>query len=269
MKFKVGDKVRFIDEKDHKDYGVLRVDEYKGILKVVHGFFSWQVNSMFQLVEEKSTMAERKFKAGDDVYSKNDNTKVFKVIGYHDNLYKSDLNDVVIAESNGFTFSFDEKNLEFVDKTIKTDNGECKMPTKEEFKIDKIGHYYRTRECHPVKILYKIKNGPHPILGVIMDGEKETDCTWSETGKFLASFINDDIKDIIEYIGPELPQEPREFKFNAYIGENERIKSNSSYSIQNALTNECTIPYTKKDHIDMADFEKVSKWEFTMKELPE
>lgn len=200
-------------------------------------------------------MTAKKFKVGDKVGFKDELT-VYKVFNYAiSSSYIESLVVLLKLEGEDFICSaVHQHHLEHIE---------------EELKIDKVGHYYRLRNGDLVKILHISKNNfLEPVTFLNVKDDSVSDCSLNgkhydhENEKIMESDYN-----IVEYIGPELPIERREFKFEAYIGENKKIKPNSSYSIQRVLTNECTIPYTNKDHIDMGDFEKISKWEITMKEI--
>jgi hypothetical protein len=132
----------------------------------------------------------------------------------------------------------------------------------EKFDAARLG-FYKMRNGTIAKVFYvRKKNSNFKIMGVCT--ATENFLQWDDYGFYIPDKEHD--LDLIEYIGIELPKEPREFKFEAYIEEKEidyDKNDTSFYAIENAFKKNVSPLFVRKET------EKCSKWEVTMKELLE
>jgi hypothetical protein len=125
--------------------------------------------------------------------------------------------------------------------------------SEQEFKVDKLG-WYKTRRGDKVKILHKCKS--NSFLGVL-ESDSEYVCRWFENGNYEAINFTTELT-LVEYLGPELPKEPRKFEFYT------TVKSDVSEITLKINNSECDIVPTCYYTDD-----KTTKWHVTMTEILE
>lgn len=85
---------------------------------------------------------------------------------------------------------------------------------KEEFKVDKLGYYRCKNKNKVVKIIHKNEYGEniYPMMGVHLYNDSFCD-NWDENGNYYNNSKTE--YNLVEYLGPELPKEPRVFEFES------------------------------------------------------
>jgi hypothetical protein len=96
------------------------------------------------------------------------------------------------------------------DKSV--ENEYKKFRFKPQFKVEKLG-WYKSKKGDKVKILHKCKS--NSFLGVL-ESDSEYVCRWFENGNYEVVNSETDLT-LVEYLGPELPKEPRKFEFDAEL----------------------------------------------------
>ncbi len=128
---------------------------------------------------------------------------------------------------------------------------------------------YSDRIGNEWKIVCDTKIHTQSILGV--DPKQEKTQWFYSDGKYSSSTNKEHPYDLIKLIGDDFTpiKIPREFKFEAYIGECPTGIPQTIYPISAKLGIFCTGPYVDRSMIEETKYQKASKWEFTMKELLE
>lgn len=127
---------------------------------------------------------------------------------------------------------------------------------------------YRDRSGNEWRIVCNTKSPTQSMLGV--DQKQEKTQWFNSDGKY--SSLNKEYPyDLIHYVGEDFTpiKMPREFKFEAWVGECPHAGPQQIYPISMALGVFCTGPYVQRCMIEETKNQKASKWEFTIKELLE
>lgn len=93
---------------------------------------------------------------------------------------------------------------------------------KEEFKVDKLG-WYESKNGEKFKVVHIKNNENRPVITF---SENDVCYNFSKEGFFYSRDMSSDC-DLVKYLGPELPKEPRKFEFEAEITED---KSDTNFN---------------------------------------
>lgn len=136
-----------------------------------------------------------------------------------------------------------------------------KIPFEEEFKVDKLG-WYEDGKGSKYKVVHIWENGDYPVITI---NQKDT-CliSYNINGKYCHKISE---RDLIKYLGPELPANPREFEFEAEMIEFPYASHGDNPCIDMAVGHGCG-PLSPKILVKkIEDGNKKSKWHFTMTEI--
>jgi len=134
--------------------------------------------------------------------------------------------------------------------------------------IDKFGIYKARNGEHYEVVYLSKKDKKYSIIAVNLESNYEY--AFTKNGNYGPN--HDHPLDLIEYIGPELPKDPRKFEFEAYLGEHEDEHAQIYYSLENQVGHLTSPLYTedgikKMKSMSIGDWPKYSKWRVVMEEI--
>lgn len=294
-KFKVGDRVKCIEdnyicEKD-TEWIIERIEGdvliINSCLGFERGYFSY-----FELVERKNKCGHTNYEGKEwgkislgDTPDRvpSSSISIGGIDNYNkmmDDKYKNEPKPIINENFETIRIKFPEKEKLEIDpkfleerineKTV-AERGLTLFPEKEEFKVDKLG-WYKSKGNPPIRDhFYKVLHIGKEYLFCI----DEMEIFWriELDGK---NYHYNSLKNIwktqftlTEYVGPELPKEPRKFEFEAELGEEDKVDEMKSQvcAIDKVIGHTCTNLMTKI--FQRENYEKVSKWKVTMTEIIE
>lgn len=294
-KFKVGDKVRVLEsylcEIDVSTYSnkwtIQKIDTHWSILirnneSLINERDWWISGTKLQLIEEEKLTP--KFKVGDKV-------KCITTQKYGFIISISDIpayNTSLIILDNDKGIGYKKHELELIEeKPESSHNGEIEkmglphthdfttghnmdmslnnpaittntFSTTKEFRIDELG-WYKADDNNTYQVVYKINNSSF----VFIDDHETPQIVYFDGS--VDSFLYN----LIEYLGPELPKEPRKFEFEGYLIEwkNKNLIEDSPFLLHKNIGHCCSNFYEKLPSSSNLEGGINSKWKVQMMEV--
>lgn len=212
-------------------------------------------------------MTEQKFKAVVRVYpGSSDSFRTYDRISYanYNSLEEAKKNEE-LNQLDKVLCLIDKEDKEEVYNYIKSnkcriDGYEKKLvkETKPEFKVDKLG-WYKAENGNFYKVVHEMVN-----LFLCVDRENRMSYKITKEGNCADHYgIH-----LVEYIGPELPKEPRKFEFDAYLNESSSDSLDRECPLEKVLGHRCGFLQVNKILNENTD-DKNCKWHVTMQEILE